>query len=178
MTPNLQPDLVGELVQLRPLRADDWQELFAVASDPLIWEQHPAHDRYQEPVFREFFEKALEEPANAGGAFVVIDKATNRIIGSTRYHGYNPHKSEIEIGWTFLARSHWGGRYNRDMKRLMLDHIFQYVDRVIFLIGPDNIRSQTAIQRIGAVNTGEIEETADRLGRPIQHLRFAMQKQA
>jgi RimJ/RimL family protein N-acetyltransferase len=172
--PNLQPHLVGELVELRPLLAEDWSELYAVAADPLIWEQHPAHDRHKEDVFREFFQKALDEPSNGGGAFVVIDRAMQRIIGSTRYHGYNEQKSEIEIGWTFLARSHWGGQYNREMKRLMLDHIFQFVERVIFLIGPNNIRSQTAIQRIGAFDTGEIEESTDRLGHPIRHLKYAI----
>ena len=105
----LQPDLVGELLEVRPLRPDDWESLFAVASDPLIWEQHPARDRYQEDVFREFFREALE----SRGAFVVIDRQTQEIIGSSRYFGFNPAKSEIEIGWTFLARSHWGGKYKR-----------------------------------------------------------------
>jgi uncharacterized damage-inducible protein DinB/RimJ/RimL family protein N-acetyltransferase len=179
---NLQPHLVGELVELRPLQPQDWDALFAAASDPLIWEQHPARDRYQEPVFRDFFNAALEEPQQGGGAFVVIDRVTARIIGSTRYHAHKPEarngKGEIEIGWTFLARSIWGGEYNREMKRLMLDYIFQFVDRVIFLIGPNNIRSQTAIQRIGATNTGEIEESTDRLGRPIVHLKFAIEKPA
>ena len=97
----LQPHLVGDLLEVRPLRPEDWESLFAVASDPLIWEQHPAHDRYQEEVFREFFREALA----SGGAFVVIDRKTQEIIGSSRYFGFEPQKREIEIGWTFLARS-------------------------------------------------------------------------
>jgi RimJ/RimL family protein N-acetyltransferase len=76
------------------------------------------------------------------------------MIGSTRYHGYDPAASEVEIGWTFLARSRWGGRYNHEMKRLMLEHAFKYVDRVVFLIGPNNIRSQRAVEKIGAVRAG------------------------
>src|ERR1051325_6529212 len=101
----LQPTLKGGLVELRPLRAEDFEELYAVASDPLIWEQHPASDRYKEEVFREFFRGAWE----SGGAFLVSDAETGRCIGSTRYHSYDEEKSEIEIGWTFLARTHWGG---------------------------------------------------------------------
>jgi RimJ/RimL family protein N-acetyltransferase len=147
MTVDWQPTLRGALVELRPLRADDWSALYAVASDPLIWEQHPARDRYEEPVFREFFRIALE----SASAFVVLDRETGAVIGSTRYHDYNPITREVEIGWTFLARSHWGGRFNGEMKQLMLQHAFQFVDRVIFVIGPTNIRSQRAVQQIGGV---------------------------
>ena len=128
---DLQPHLRGELIELRPLAPNDWDELFAVASDSLIWEQHPERDRYKEDVFRVFFKEALE----SGGAFVVIDKKTQHIIGSTRFYGYDPKKSEIEIGWTFLARKYWGGRYNREMKELLLDHAFKFVENVVFLVG-------------------------------------------
>ena len=141
----LQPHLVGDLIELRPLECDDWQELFGVASDPLIWEQHPARERYQESVFKEFFKEALE----SGGAFAVIDRQTQKIIGSSRYFGFDPVKSEVEIGWTFLARSHWGGKYNGELKSLMLDHAFKFVESVVFLIGQDNIRSQKAVEKIG-----------------------------
>jgi RimJ/RimL family protein N-acetyltransferase len=143
----LQPHLVGELIEVRPLTPEDWEPLFAVASDPLIWEQHPASDRYQEEVFKEFFREALE----SGGALVMIDRATQAIIGSSRYFGLDSEKSEIEIGWTFLARSHWGGQYNGELKRLMLDHAFRFVERVVFLIGPANVRSQKAVEKIGGV---------------------------
>src|SRR6266404_1442839 len=143
----LQPQLVGELIEVRPLRSGDWESLFAVASDPLIWEQHPTNDRYQEEVFKEFFREALE----SGGAFVVIDRPTQKMIGSSRYFGFDPGKKEIEIGWTFLARSYWGGKYNGELKRLMLDHAFKFVESVVFLIGPTNLRSQRAVEKIGGV---------------------------
>src|SRR5437016_1546254 len=149
----LQPHLVGDLVELRPLRPEDWEGLFEVASDPMIWEQHPAQDRYQEDVFKDFFQEAL----HSRGAFVAVDRTTQKIIGSSRYFGYDPEKREVEIGWTFLARSHWGGHYNKEMKRLMLDHAFQFVDSVIFLVGPANIRSQKAVEKIGAVRIGQRE---------------------
>ncbi len=162
---DLQPTLTGELVELRPLREEDWVELFAVASDPLIWELHPARERYKEENFREFFRGAME----SGGAFVVIDRKTGRIIGSTRYHDYRPegddepNTSEIEIGWTFLARAYWGGIYNGEMKRLMLKHAFQFADRVLFFVGIRNWRSQQAMKKIGGVRIDErTDETAGR----------------
>jgi N-acetyltransferase len=147
---DLQPILKGELVRLRPLRPEDWDDLYAVASDPLIWEQHPIKDRYKEEVFQGFFREALE----SGGALIVIDSKDGRVIGSSRFHGYDKEISEIEIGWTFLARSHWGGIYNREMKQLMLRHAFRFVDSVIFLVGPQNVRSQRAMEKIGGVRAG------------------------
>jgi len=147
---DLQPVLRGELVELRPLREDDFDALFAVAADPLIWEQHPDSDRYQEQVFRAFFRGAME----SGGAFLVSDARDGRVIGSSRYHGYDESQSEVEIGWTFLARSHWGGRYNGEMKQLMLQHAFRFVERVVFLIGPQNYRSQRALEKVGGVRAG------------------------
>lgn len=151
-----QPTLAGRLLELRPLQEDDYDALFAVASDPLIWEQHPASDRYQPEVFQKFFRDAME----SGGALLAIDQATGVVIGSSRYHGYNGSASEVEIGWTFLARSHWGGQYNGEMKQLMLQHAFQFVDAVIFLIGPENIRSQRAVEKIGGVRDGSRTDAA------------------
>jgi RimJ/RimL family protein N-acetyltransferase len=148
---DLQPHLTGDLVELRPLRAADYDALYAVAADPLVWQQHPCSDRYREPVFQAFFREAME----SGGALLALDrKAGGRVIGSSRFHGYDERRSEIEIGWTFLARSHWGGVYNGEMKRLMLRHAFGFVDSVVFSIGPQNIRSQRAVERIGAVREG------------------------
>jgi RimJ/RimL family protein N-acetyltransferase/dihydrofolate reductase len=145
-----QPVLRGEILELRPLRADDFAALFRVAADPLIWEQHPERDRYQEATFRAFFEEALA----SGGALVALDRANGRIIGSSRYHGYDAERSVIEIGWTLLARAYWGGRYNGEMKKLMLEHAFRSVERVVFVIGPDNRRSQRAVEKIGGVRAG------------------------
>jgi N-acetyltransferase len=151
---DLQPHLKGELIELRPLKREDWNDLFSVASDPLIWEQHPENDRYREDVFRIFFKGALE----SGGAFVVIDRKTQQIVGSTRFHGYDPEKSEVEIGWTFLARKYWGGRYNREMKQLMLAHAFKFVENVIFYVGENNVRSQKATEKIGGIKSGMVEK--------------------
>ena len=146
----LQPVLRGELLSLRPLRADDFDELYAVASDPLIWEQHPDKTRSERDGFRNFFQEAIA----SGGALIATDNATAAMIGSSRFHGYDREADEVEIGWTFLARSHWGGHYNGEMKRLMLTHAFRFVNRVVFLVGPNNIRSQRAVERIGGVRVG------------------------
>ena len=143
----LQPRLQGKLLHLHPLRADDFSALYAVASDPLIWEQHPVRDRWREAVFRTFFREALE----SGGALAAVDRSDSRLVGSSRFHGHDPVRREVEIGWTFLARSHWGGVYNREIKALMLDHAFRFVDSVLFIVGPDNLRSQRAVEKIGGV---------------------------
>lgn len=141
-----EPTLAGATVLLRPLRANDFEPLCAAASDPLIWEQHPDPLRYR----RENFTIGFFEGALANGALVVIDRATQGIIGSTRYYEWNPLAREVAIGYTFLARSHWGGLVNQEVKRLMLDHAFRFADTVWFHIGKDNLRSRRAIEKIGA----------------------------
>ncbi len=145
-----QPVLRGDLVELRPLRSDDYSELYDVASDPLIWEQHSARNRHEESVFQSFFQDSLD----SCGALIATDARIQLVIGSSRFHGYNKEKSEVEIGWTFLARSRWGGVYNGEMKKLMLQHAFRFVKSVVLLVGPDNRRSQRAVERIGGVRVG------------------------
>ena len=147
---DFQPSLMGTLLRLRPLRADDFGALHAAAADPGIWEQHPDKDRYREDVFRPFFDEQLASRE----ALVVIDCVTSEVIGMSRFHGYDAERSEVEIGWTFLARSYWGGVYNRELKHLMLRHAFRFVRNVVFLVGPENVRSQRAVEKIGGVQIG------------------------
>jgi RimJ/RimL family protein N-acetyltransferase len=143
---DLQPTLMGDLIELRPLGPEDFDALFSAANDPLIWEQHPESDRYQRDVFQKFFDGALESK----GAFAIIERESGRIIGSSRYCNLDPENDEVEIGWTFLERQFWGGIYNRELKKLMLDHAFRFVDRVLFVVGEKNLRSQKALEKIGA----------------------------
>jgi len=145
--PDFQPTLTGPAVIVRPITVADWPELFAVGSDPEIWKVHPVRDRHTEPGFRKFFDGAVD----SGMALVFVDRSTGRLIGSSRYYGYDAELSEIEIGWTFVVRSHWGGATNREVKRLMLDHAFIFVDTVIFWVGEQNWRSQGAMTKIGGV---------------------------
>ncbi|MDJ0771524.1 MAG: GNAT family N-acetyltransferase [Ilumatobacter sp.] len=155
---DLQPTLRGDLVELRPLRLTDFDVLRDVAADPLIWEQHPATDRHELPVFRAFFEESLE----SNGALLASETATQRVIGSSRFFGYSEAASEVEIGWTFLARSHWGGRYNGELKRLMLQHAFRFVESVVLFVSASNVRSRRAVERIGGVRE-PAPDAADRL---------------
>ncbi|GAA2909224.1 hypothetical protein Acy02nite_88780 [Actinoplanes cyaneus] len=149
MTFDLQPALSGDLVGVRPLLATDFEALYQVASDPLIWAQHPATDRYERGVFQEFFAQSL----SSGGALAVTSPA-GHVIGSSRFHGYDPQRSEVEIGWTFLSRAYWGGQTNGQLKALMRDHAFGFVERIVFLVAPDNWRSQRALVKVGAVRAG------------------------
>ena len=143
---DLQPTLMGNLIEVRPLVREDFDALFAAASDPLIWGQHPESDRYQRAVFEKFFQGAMDSK----GAFAVIERKSGRIIGSSRYHNLDPAESEVEIGFTFLERAFWGGAYNGELKSLMLAHAFRFVDRVVFVVGENNLRSQKALAKIGA----------------------------
>ncbi len=147
MEPDRQPTLTGNRVLLRPMTEDDREALFAVASDPLLWEVHPAHDRWRRDVFDDFFDACL----TSGGALTIVDRASGAVIGSSRYDHWKPDADEIEIGWTYLARSHWGGAYNAEIKRLMLDHIHRQVATATFMIGEDNIRSRRAMEKVGGV---------------------------
>jgi RimJ/RimL family protein N-acetyltransferase len=143
---DLQPTLKGNLIELRPLTREDFDALFTAASDRLIWEQHPENDRYKREVFQRYFDGAIDSK----GAFAVIERKSGRIIGSSRYCNLKPLEREVEIGWTFLERAFWGGSYNRELKSLMLDHAFRFVDRVVFVVGEKNLRSQKSLQKIGA----------------------------
>ena len=170
---DLQPHLIGSLVELRPLRLDDFEALSQAASDPLIWEQHPERDRYKREVFQRYFDGAME----SRGAFAVIDRRTGRIIGSSRFCNLVPVESEVEIGWTFLERAFWGGRYNGELKALMLRHAFQFVDRVVFVVGEHNRRSQEALRKIGATLLRESETTLPD-GRVQRNVVFALHRTA
>jgi N-acetyltransferase len=148
---NRQPTLEGELVAVLPLLADDFDQLYAVAADPLLWEQHPERERWREDVFRAYFDDHLA----SAGALAVVDRASGALIGVSRYDNYDPEASEVEIGWTFLARPYWGGAYNADLKGVMLGHAFGSVETVVFLVGARNLRSRRAVEKLGAVESGE-----------------------
>ncbi|MNJ91964.1 hypothetical protein D3C87_96190 [compost metagenome] len=144
-TKTWQPTLENELVLIRPLEHSDYEELYQAASDPLIWEQHPAYNRHEREEFDSFFKDAID----CETSFVIIDKRTNTIIGSTRYYDYDPGDSSIKIGSTFLDRAHWGGSFNAANKQLLVEYAFRFVGKVIFEIAEENIRSQKGNLRFG-----------------------------
>jgi N-acetyltransferase len=150
---NLQPTLVGERIWLRPLAREDFNTLFAAASDPLIWVQHPESDRYKKEIFQGYFDGAMESK----GALAIIESSSGRIIGSSRYCNLTAAGDEIEIGWTFLERAFWGGAYNRELKSLMIDHALKFVPRIVFVAGEGNRRSRRALEKIGARYVRKVE---------------------
>jgi RimJ/RimL family protein N-acetyltransferase len=164
---DLQPELRGKLLHLRPLKADDFEALYKCASDPLIWEVHPQPTRYQRPVFQEYFNGAMK----SGGALAALDANTHEIIGSSRFYNFDSNKSSIVIGYTFLARKYWGGEYNREMKFAMLNHAFKFVDTAIFQVGENNLRSRRAMEKIG----GQLVRAAVLDG--INHVIFEIKKE-
>ncbi|HRI00064.1 MAG TPA: GNAT family N-acetyltransferase [Saprospiraceae bacterium] len=146
--------LNDELITLVPLFPSDFESLYLAASDPLIWEQHPNKDRYQRNVFKNYFDEAV----NNKMAFKILDNNSGNIIGSSRFYEYNPELGSIAIGYTFLTRQYWGGKYNFALKNLMLQYAFNIVDRVIFHVGILNRRSQKAMEKIGAQLITEPQE--------------------
>ncbi|MEO7214109.1 GNAT family N-acetyltransferase [Mucilaginibacter sp.] len=162
--------LENELVELQPLQAADFDRLFEVAADPLIWELHPAKDRYKREVFQLYFDDAVA----SNTSFLVIDKASGELIGCTRLYAMNPDESSVAIGYTFLARKYWGGAYNRSMKSLLIEYVFKAVDNVLFHIATTNIRSQKATEKIGASKVGEVN--FDHYGTKLLHYEYRLTK--
>ena len=178
---NRQPILESGRLLLRPLTEADWDALYAVASDKELWAGHPSHDRWQEPVFRAFFEEALAK----GGALAIVDKhalssvegATGAVIGSSRFQDYEPaNGGSVEIGWSFIPRAYWGRGYNAEFKGLMLAHAFESVEQVKFRVGADNVISRKAMANIGGRLTGETF-VAERVGRPVEHVIFEITRE-
>lgn len=172
MVPPMQPTLSDNLIVVQPMTRDDREPLFAVARDPLIWAIHPAHDRWQRPVFDALFDEGL---ASDGGV-TVIDAATQEVIGSSRYDIRVCEAGEVEIGWTYLARSHWGGEFNRSLKRLMLSHAFKLFGTAIFLVGETNMRSRRAMEKIGGVLTDR-RQSWDMAGVQVDHVIYAITRE-
>lgn len=160
---DIQPVLANDNMIISPLKKADFEALYAVASDPKIWEQHPNKDRWKEEVFRGFFDGAIESK----GAFKITDKLSGEVLGSTRLYNYNDKENSIFMGYTFYARACWGKGINGTVKILMLDYIFQFITKVYFHVGANNIRSQIAIGRLNAVKVGEEQVTYS--GEPVRH---------
>lgn len=150
---SIQPSLENENIKLVPLQESDFERLFAVASDPEVWSMHPNKERYKQEVFQNFFTGAMESK----GAFLVVDKNSDEVLGSTRFYDFNENDKSILIGYTFYGTKSWGKNINASVKKVMLDYIFQFVDKVIFQVGKDNIRSVKAMTKLGAENLGEEE---------------------
>lgn len=149
---SIQPQLENDLVQLLPLKEDDFERLFEVASDPKVWQNHPNKSRGTKEGFQNFFNGALQSK----GAFLIIDKKSNQVVGSTRFYDYDVEENKLFIGYTFLGYDYWGKGYNTAAKTLMLDYIFQFVDKVYFHVGAENYRSVRAMEKLNAKKLREV----------------------
>ncbi|MET0357112.1 MAG: GNAT family N-acetyltransferase [Cellvibrio sp.] len=167
----LQPSLTGTAISLVPLLPLHFNELYEAASDPLIWAGHPSPLRYQKEEFIRWFDNALESK----GALVIMDKQSGKIIGSSRYYEYEPDESAVAIGFTFLVRDAWGGKINRELKSLMIDHAFTRVKTVWFHVGETNIRSQMAMKKIGVVESHRAEKVIS--GKTLQYVFYKVERQ-
>lgn len=150
---SIQPVLENQEYQLIPLQQGDFESLYEVASDPKVWEQHPNKDRYKREVFEIFFKGAIE----SNGAFKITDKSSGEVLGSSRYYDFNEEDNSIFVGYTFYGTNSWGKGINPQVKKLMLDYIFRYVDKVYFHVGKNNLRSQIAMERLGGKKIAEEE---------------------
>ncbi|WP_348798197.1 GNAT family N-acetyltransferase [Flavobacterium adhaerens] len=169
---NLQPVVLeNEFVKLIPLEENHFEELYTIASDPLLWEQHPIKDRYKIEVFKPFFEAGI----NSKGAFLILDKKKNETIGTTRFYDYMPEKSSVAIGFTFIGREFWGGIYNQSTKKLLIDYAFQNVNSILFHVGAENIRSQKAVLKLGASKVREMNFPHN--GVDILHYEYELKKE-
>ena len=167
---NLQPILKGSTINLRPLDRGDFEALYQAASDPKIWELHPDSERYKREIFlSRFFESALA----SGGALAIEENDTGRIIGSSRYYEWKPDTKEVSIGYTFIEREHWGAGTNRELKDLMLKHIYQWASVVWFHVGKTNLRSRRSVEKLGAILSHEKERELD--GKPFTQIYYKLE---
>lgn len=148
--------LDGDVVRLRPLRMEDAGELASVGLEPELWELQPRRVVTEEDMHG-YVRAALDEAA-AGIAlpFAIVDRSSGAIVGSTRYADIvRPHR-RLEIGWTWLIPRYQRTGANTEAKLLLLTHAFEALDamRVTFKTDALNVRSRTAILRIGAVEEG------------------------
>ncbi|MBZ4033481.1 GNAT family N-acetyltransferase [Flavobacterium sp. 17A] len=166
----LKPDfLENELTKLIPLEEKHFEALFQAASDPLIWEQNPVKNRYEKEGFKTFFDIIMTK-----NPFLILDKQTNEIMGTTSFYDYNPEQSSVAIGYTFISRKYWGGPYNKSNKKLMIDYAFQHVDSVLFHIGSENFRSQKAVLKLGAEKINELKFTVN--GAEMPYFEYELKK--
>ena len=169
---NSQPTLRGNLLQLRPLTANDFDGLFSVASDPIVWEQHPERFRYKREVFEPFFQGAVD----SRGALTALDNKSGEVIGSSRFTKMDPITKTVEVGYTFLAPRCWGLGYNTEMKNLMLAHAFAHFETVYFWIGETNFRSRKAIEKLGARLVQQVRRNPTQ-GIPYNAVQYSLVKQ-
>ena len=140
---------------LEQTTSTDFDPLYEVASNTLIWEQHPEKDRWKRPVFSAFFQGAME---NDLGCFTIRDKSAGIVIGSTRFYSHDAAGEAVRLGYTFLCPTYWGSSANQEIKEVLLEYAFTIVENVYFDIGKENFRSRKAVEKLGAVECAGDDE--------------------
>ncbi|MEX2210423.1 MAG: GNAT family protein [Gaiellaceae bacterium] len=139
--------LEGRIVRMEPLGEQHFERLSEAAGDPEIW-RWMTGDGSRPDVFRSWFDESLAERI----AFATVDAATGTPVGSSSFLALVPEHRRVEIGHTWLARSHWGKGANVEAKLLMLDHAFGELGmrRVEFKTDALNERSRRALKALPA----------------------------
>ncbi len=152
--------LEGEVVRLEPLRLEHHEALSEVGLDPSLWALTTI--RVQTPAdMRAYIEEALaEQRAGVSLPFATVERATGRVLGSTRFGNITPAHRRVEIGWTWIAPAWQRTAVNTEAKLLMLRHAFDTLGcrRVELKTSALNVRSRNAMLRIGATEEGTLRQ--------------------
>lgn len=152
--------LEGRFVRLEPLADRHVEELWAAGADPSIWTYMAVTPTSLEDM-RQIIASALEQQARGSQLpFAVIERTSGRAIGSTRYLDIRPRERGLEIGWTWYGIPWQGTVVNSECKLLLLRHAFEDLGCVRVCLKTDarNLRSQRAIERLGAVREGVLRK--------------------
>jgi RimJ/RimL family protein N-acetyltransferase len=150
--------LEGRLIRLEPLRPAHSEDLTRAAADESIWRWLPVQVRGKEDLERWLAEAMAAEATGAEYPFAVIDRASGKAVGSTRYLDVSRQHSGVEVGWTWYARDVQGSAVNPEAKYLLLKHAFEDWGAIRLFLKTDSLneRSRAAIVKLGAKYEGDL----------------------
>lgn len=153
------PDIIleNDRALLRPLRLEDFDNLLVFSEkEPTLWTYSLISAAGAEHL-RSYIKRALEDRAsNKSYPFLIVDKATQEIAGSTRFYDYQPTHNTVQLGYTWYGKKFQGTGLNKNCKFLLLSHAFETwkLDRVEFRADYNNKRSIAAMKSIGCIEEG------------------------
>lgn len=151
-------ELSGEGVRLEPLSQDHAQGLYNRGRSAQDWAYMPRSCFIDQADVRQWIDEALA--ADKQQAFAIVETQKNKVVGSTRYLNVRPEHRSVEIGWTWLGQEWQRTGLNTEVKLLLLIHAFERLGcvRVEFKTDGRNLRSQRALERIGATREGVLRK--------------------
>lgn len=158
---NLAPVVLeGDIVRLEPLRLDHAEALSAVGLDPSLWALTTIRVHTPAAMLAYVEDALTEQRAGASLPFATVERATGRVIGSTRFGNITPAHRRVEIGWTWIAPAWQRTAVNTEAKLLMMSHAFDTLGcrRVELKTSALNLRSRNAMLRIGATEEGTLRQ--------------------